>query len=242
MRIDVVFTPNQLNEKEFRDKIVVVIDVLRASTTICMALHNGAKKIIPVDDVEQALKLQSNLFESVPLLCGERGGKIIPGFDLGNSPLEYTEDKISDRTLIFASTNGSAALVKSKQAKLGFVCGFVNLSPIVKFLNHQPDDILFLCSGKLNEFCLEDAVCAGMVIDQLGTGNPKARVELSDSARAAKILYQSSKKDLLKMLTESEHGKYLISIGMKDDLPICQQVDSIKILPVIQNGVVVKFE
>ena len=110
MRVEVFFTPHQVDEMYLRDRIVVVIDVLRASTTIAMALRNGAKEIIPVATVESAMKIVGNLFGDVTLLGGERNGKMIEGFNLGNSPLEYIEERVRGKSIIFSTTNGSQAM------------------------------------------------------------------------------------------------------------------------------------
>ncbi len=238
MNIDVFFTPLQINDELIlQGKTVIVVDVLRASTTIATALKNGARVIIPVASVENAVKYASTLEPSSFLLCGERGGKIIDGFHLGNSPFEYTEDKVKGKTLIYASTNGSVAITKTKYAQNSVIGGFVNISKVVNFASKQ-DDILILCSGKLNRFCIEDAVCAGMIVFLLTKGKAKKRIKLSDSAVASVNLYKSYRKNLLKMLQESEHGRFLIEIGFEEDLKVASEVDSIPVLPVYIDGVV----
>lgn len=117
MKIDVFLTPAGIEEATFNDKIVVVIDVLRASTTMITALENGAKEIIPVAEVEDALMVASSLFSERPLLSGERQGKVIQGFDLGNSPEEFSTSVVGEKTLVFCTTNGTRAIVKAKSAK-----------------------------------------------------------------------------------------------------------------------------
>lgn len=240
MNIDIFFTPLQVQDEiSLQNKTVLIVDVLRASTTIATALKNGARVIIPVASVESAVKYASTLEEGAFLLCGERGGEIIDGFHLGNSPFEYTEEKVKGKTLIYASTNGSIAITKTKYAKYSLVVGFVNISEAVKFVNEKDsNDILILCSGKLNRFCIEDAVCGGMITFLLTKGKSKKSVNLSDSAVAALKLYKSYRKDLLKMLKESEHGKFLISLGFEEDLKVASSVDSIPILPVYSDGVI----
>lgn len=239
MNIDVFFTPLQVNDElSLQGKTVVVVDVLRASTTIATALKNGARVIIPASSVENAMKYASTLEPDSFLLCGERGGKIIEGFDLGNSPFEYTEEKVKGKTLIYASTNGSIAITKTRYAKYSLIAGFVNVSEVVKFISENSDSVLILCSGKLNRFCIEDTVCAGMIIFLLMKGKSKKKFDLSDSASASLKLYKSYNKNLLKMLRESEHGKFLIELGFEDDLKVASDVDSIPILPIYSEGVV----
>ena len=123
MRVDVFFTPHHLDEMGLREKRVVLIDVLRASTTIATALYNGAKEVIPVATVEAAMKIVGNLSGEVTLLGGERNGKMIDGFHLGNSPAEYTEQRVRGKSIVFTSTNGSQAFVKARYAKELVVCG-----------------------------------------------------------------------------------------------------------------------
>ena len=234
--IDLYFTPSQIkNEAQLSGSNVVVVDVLRASTTIATALKNGARCIIPADSVETALKYVSLMKSDEVLLCGERGGKIIEGFDLGNSPFEYTRDKVKGKTLIYASTNGSVAIVKSKHAKSSVIGGFVNASKVVDFLKSKNGDILFLCSGKLGRFCIEDTVCAGMIIDML---SKVKKIDLTDSALAGVVLYRNYKSKILNMLKKSEHGRFLIELGFEKDLEVASKVDSIPILPCYSNGVI----
>ncbi|CUU01877.1 2-phosphosulfolactate phosphatase [Candidatus Kryptobacter tengchongensis] len=239
MNIDLFFIPLQIqDELSLQNKTVIVVDVLRASTTIATALKNGARAIIPVASIENAVKYASTLEPGSFLLCGERGGKIIDGFDLGNSPFEYTEEKVMGKTLIYASTNGSVAITKTKYAKHSLVAGFINISEVVKFVSENSDDILILCSGKLNRFCIEDAVCGGMIAFLLTKGKSRKRLNLSDSTVSAIKLYKFYSKNLLKMLRESEHGRFLIELGFEEDLKVASSIDSIPILPIFSDGVI----
>ncbi len=236
MHIDLLMTPTGTSELFFRDKNVVVIDVLRASTSIITALNNGAREVIPVASVENAVKVSGSLFGDVVLRCGEREGKIIPGFNLGNSPFEYTPDAVAKKSLIFTSTNGSLAMVKAKFARRIVVAAFINISTVVNYLMKLNEDFVIVCAGKEHNFCIEDVVCGGMVIDML----KKNEIEITqtDASQAAQILYKSFKRSLHKMLRNSDHGKYLISIGFEKDLKVCAEVDSIEVLPILDKGVV----
>jgi len=236
MHIDLQITPTGTSELFYRDKNVVVIDVLRASTSIITALKNGAREVIPVASVENAVKVSGSLFGDVVLRCGEREGKIIPGFNLGNSPLEYSPDAVANKSLIFTSTNGSLAMVKAKFARRIVVAAFVNMSKVVEYLKELNEDFVIVCAGKEHHFCIEDVVCGGMIIDELEKN--KLEMELTDSVQAAHVLYKSSKRSLHKMLRNSDHGKYLTSIGFEKDLKICAEVDSVPILPMLDKGVV----
>jgi 2-phosphosulfolactate phosphatase len=230
------FTPSEIDDMALKDKNVVVIDVLRASTTIATALHNGAKEIIPVNSIENVIKISSNLFGDVTLRAGERNGKMIEGFNLGNSPLEYTVKSIKGKSIILMTTNGSTTILKGKHAKNLAVAGFVNLSLAVQFLADLQEDVVIVCSGKENTFCIEDAVCAGKIINNL-VDLSQGEIVTDDAANAATMLDKNSGKNLLRLLKHSEHGQYLASIGFAEDLKVCAELDSIPVLPMLSGNI-----
>ena len=237
MKIDVYFSPAQVDEMQLRDKNVVVIDVLRASTTIVTALNNGAREIIPVGSVESAVKVSGNLFGDVVLRGGERNGKIITGFNLGNSPSEYTEEAVKGKSIIFCTTNGSSAMVKAKYAKRMAVAGFVNVSLAADYIRQAGEDFAIVCAGRQQLFCIEDAVCAGMLVKML-VENSAVAMDLNDAAGAAQVLYRTVGKNLLKMARSSDHGKYLVEIGFEADLKTCVSVDAIPVIPLLIGNVI----
>ncbi len=238
MRIEVFFTSQQTDEMYLRNKTVVVIDVLRASTTIATALRNGAREIIPVATVEAAMKIVGNLFGDVTLLGGERGGRKIEGFNLGNSPLEYTEERVKGKAIVLSTTNGSQAMVKARYAKEMLVCGFVNMSCVEKFVGEPRRDFVILCSGSGGKFSLEDAVCAGMLIQKTIDEHGKSKIVCGDAGSTSLALYKQHGKSLYKMLTKSEHGEYLAEIGFGDDLHMCAEVDSVPVIPLLRSNVI----
>ncbi len=221
---------------ELREKRVVLIDVLRASTTIATALYNGAKEVIPVATVEAAMKIVGNLSGEVTLLGGERNGKMIDGFHLGNSPSEYTEQRVKGKSIVFTSTNGSQAFVKARYAKELVVCGFVNISVVTSELRTWGSDFTILCSGSDGDFSMEDAVCAGMLVQKLiDTTGPD--VTCGDAGTAALLLYKTQKRSLQVMLARTEHGKYLKEIGFGGDLKTCAGIDTVPVVPVLVGNV-----
>jgi 2-phosphosulfolactate phosphatase len=253
VQITVYFSPNHLDELELRDKIVVVIDVLRASTTITYAMRAGAREIIPVASVEQAMKIVGNLHSTSTILCGERGGKRIEGFQLGNSPLEYTPEAVKGKALILTTTNGALALTKAKYARQCFVSSFVNLSATVEALatieSIASEHLIILCSGREEEFSLEDATCAGMLITRLqarfGQGYSKQDDgdtvdHLSDSARAALSVSRQYGSDIYRTLIESDHGRNLIELGFEADILAASQIDSVPLVPVLEQTAIKK--
>jgi 2-phosphosulfolactate phosphatase len=235
MKLDVIFSPVQADELFFTGKTTVVIDVLRASTTIITALANGAKEIVPVGTVEFAVKVSGGIIGGQTLLGGERNTKKIEGFALGNSPSEYTREIVSDKSIVFYSTNGSRAIVKAKYSANLFICSFNNIKAVAKLLKKNNEDVIILCSGNNNFICLEDSVCAGKLTYELIAGNKRA--ELTDSAKCALALFRAYEKDFLKMLKESEHGQLLIKNGFKDDLPYCARLNDIEVIPYYTGSV-----
>ena len=242
IKINLYFTSKHVDSTlDLKDKNVVVVDVLRTSTSMVVGLTNGAKEIIPTEDVATAGLIGRNS-EGQSLLCGERNGKLIPGFNLGNSIKEYIPEIVNGKTLIFSSTNGTPALMKSKFARNCVVLGFANMSRVVDYFIALNEDFNILCAGRSNEFSLEDTVCGGMLIELLTRKNNAVEYVLTDSALGASRLYTAYKKDLLKMLHDSEHGKYLCEIGFGEDLDECAKVDVSNALPVLRSGVIKLLE
>lgn len=237
IKLKVHFTPTEIDEMALNDKNVVVVDVLRASTTIAAALRNGAKDIIPVNTIDSAIMISSNLFGDVTLRAGERNGRMIEGFNLGNSPLDYKTDVVNGKSIILLTANGSPAIVKGRHAKNLIVASFVNLGVVVDFLQKLHEDFVIICAGKENSFCIEDAVCAGRIINELG-GRIDDQLISDDAASAASMLDKSVGRSILKVLRNSEHGRYLADIGFAEDIKICAAIDSIPILPSLAGNII----
>jgi len=229
MKLDVLFSPVQADELFFTGKTTIVIDVLRASSTIITALTNGAKEVVPVGTIEFAVKVSGGIFGGQTLLGGERNTKKIEGFALGNSPAEYSKEIVSGKSIVFYSTNGSRAIVKAKYSANLFVCSFNNLSAIAKHLIQLNEDVIILCSGNNNFFSLEDSVCAGMLISELVNVNKNAG--LNDSSKCALTLFKSFGKNILKLLSETDHGELLITNGFESDLEACAKLNSTEVIP-----------
>jgi 2-phosphosulfolactate phosphatase len=237
MRVGLYVTPDQSDEFSLRDQTVVVVDVLRAGTSIAMALANGAKEIIPVTTVERAVKISGSLFGDHILRGGERHGKMIEGFNLGNSPLEYTEERVKGKAIIFSTTNGSRAIDKARFAREVAICAFVNISAVARFLSSLKRDFHVICSGNDGLFSMEDTVCAGMLVHKLGERKDLSLV-LSDGASAALALFKSFGRSSTKMIKGSEHGQYLAQIGFADDLDVCASVDLLDVVPQLFGNVI----
>jgi 2-phosphosulfolactate phosphatase len=240
LRAEVYFTSLRLDELQLKDRNVVIIDVLRSGTSIAVALQAGAKQVIPVNNIESAMRIAGGLSSEVTLRAGERNARMIEGFQFGNSPREFTPETVRGKSIIFLTSNGTGAVVKGRHASTLVVGGFVNLSRITAFLAQLKSDFVILCAGKENAFALEDAVCAGRILNRLTKG-AAVKFGLNDSAVAAMTLDRTHGKAILKMLKSSEHGRYLDSIGLGDDLEICAAVDSVPVLPRL-DGTVLKLQ
>jgi 2-phosphosulfolactate phosphatase len=206
-----------------RDSTAVILDVLRATTTLTHALANGARAILPAGTPEEARALQRA--HPGALLCGERDGRILPGFDLGNSPAEYTPGVVSGKTLVFASTNGSIAMLAARGARRRLLGAFVNAGAVVEAVARDAA-VVIVCSGKLGRFSLEDAACAGWLVRALERRGCAAD---GASARLARALAPAGPDDVLPLLEGASHGRYLRQLGGEflRDLPRCAAVDSL---------------
>jgi len=203
--------------------VALIVDVLRATTTLTVALRNGAAGVIPAATPEEGAALGRQ--HPGALLCGERDGRVLPGYDLGNSPFEYAAERVAGRTLVFASTNGSQALLLARGARERVLAAFVNLSAAVERVRGARH-ALIVCAGKLGRFALEDAVCAGALASRLralGARPGNAEAELVEAlapgdAAAAHALVQGA-----------SHGRYLRRLGPEfaRDVEFCAQLDSI---------------
>ncbi|MCX7766395.1 MAG: 2-phosphosulfolactate phosphatase, partial [Candidatus Sumerlaeia bacterium] len=187
MQIDCAFLPEFINKWRLPRQVAVIIDVLRASTTIVTAITNGCRGVYPVASIAEALRQKQRLHRLKPLLAGERKGRKIRGFNLGNSPGEFLKPVVAHRPIIITTTNGTKAIVRAKTAKLVMIGAFVNLSAVINLLQNSTD-ILLICSGQEKRIACEDLAAAGAIIDRL-LPTHKGLI-LSDSAQIAHLIYQ----------------------------------------------------
>ena len=220
------------------DKLVIVIDVLRATSTMVTALANGCLSIIPVLSPEDAIERRLTLPGS--LLGGERNALTIEGFDLGNSPFDYVPEKVGGKRVIITTTNGTRAIRDASTAPKIWMASFLNMHSIVLAVLRQFENsdklqgVVVFCAGTEERFDLPDTLCAGMLIDGLGTN-----VTLNDLGEAARMLYHSSENYLVYKIRNSVHGKKLISLGFERDVVYCSTPNVLPIIPVFQEGEIV---
>lgn len=242
MKVDVYFGPTVLPPAEWHGRVVVVIDVLRASTTIATALAHGARAIIPFESADDVVTRSKSFERSDVLLAGERKMRPIPGFDLGNSPREFTPDVVDGKTILLTTTNGTAALTAVQGAREIVVGSFVNLSAIVAVLKtaiRGNVDIALVCAGAERQFALEDAVCAGRMLRALS--RRLATASLSDAARAAMVLERRYARDLGALFQDAAHASRLVEAGFAEDLTWCAGLDTHPVVPVYADRQVTRL-
>ena len=233
MRLDVFLTPGEVAAADTADRVVVVIDVLRATSSIVEAIGAGAKAIYPVGSIEEALRLANTLGRDQVLLCGERKCLPIEGFDLGNSPAEFTAERVGGKTLVMSTTNGTTAMALAAGASRVLIAAPLNLSAVVEELARSEGEPVLVCSGRERHFGLEDAVFAGEVASRVMAARP-GDWELNDGARAALALSERFQLDEA-LLASTVAGRNLAAAGLAEDLAFCAQIDRLAVVPVLQD-------
>jgi 2-phosphosulfolactate phosphatase len=234
MRIDVVFSPAGVSAADVAGRSVVVIDVLRASTTIAVALMNGAKAVLPAASTEEALRIAQNLEKGDVVLAGERKAQRIPGFALGNSPSEFTPEAVQGKTVVLATTNGTVALVAVQGAKQALVAAAVNFAAIVEKCREvvaEEDGLMIVCAGSERQFALEDAFAAGRLAKVLLPEGGLRRVKVNDGALAALEIARHYGERWLRAFRASAHGQELSHLGYREDVRLAALENSHPILP-----------
>ncbi|HEU4569047.1 MAG TPA: 2-phosphosulfolactate phosphatase [Gemmatimonadales bacterium] len=237
MRVDVAFTPRDLDPGDVTGRTVVVIDILRFTTTACAALHAGARAVIPVASTEEALQLARTLGPADVLLGGERGGRRIEGFALGNSPREMTPAAVGGKLLVMTTTNGTPTLLATQGAEAVYLGAAVNLTALAGRLRPVVEgggDLLVLCSGREGSFALEDAYCAGRVVEAALGGRRRWR-GLNDGAIAALDLVRRYGARWERPLGTSAGGRALAAIDLAEDVAACGAADTAPVVPLFSE-------
>ncbi len=227
-RLEVHLLPALVQPEELRGWSVVVIDVLRATSTICHALNSGARQVFPCSDIEGARAKAAGLSGEAVLLGGERGGVLIDGFDLGNSPLDYSPQNVRDKTIVFTTTNGTLAIARAEHAAEVLIGSLNNAGAVARHLA-QAQQAAILCAGTQGRITAEDVLAAGAIIDQLSPADEPDR-QMNDEARLARALFGDGKQ-LMEVLRESRGGQNLRRLGYDADIETAAQLDSLDILP-----------
>lgn len=230
-QIDVYLLPALIEPADLAGQAVVVIDVLRATTTIVQALAAGATQVIPCLEVDEARRIAAEL-GSDAILGGERGGLPIAGFDVGNSPAEYTPERVSNRPVVFTTTNGTRAMQRCRRARRVLIGAFVNFSALCRELADEKS-LAIVCAGTDGQVTREDTLLAGAIADDLTRGQ-KGR--LNDQAEIAADAWRTAVRVLTDrplgiMLRDSRGGRNLIETGQENDINLAAQIDKFDIVP-----------
>ncbi|QNK62467.1 2-phosphosulfolactate phosphatase [Pedobacter sp. PAMC26386] len=234
-KIEVCLTPALIDLYTIENSIVVVIDILRATSSIVYGIDNGAQAIIPVAQVEECMKYAGKGY----LLAAERNGEVVEGYDFGNSPFSYTAEKVAGKTIVLTTTNGTKALhLARKRANQVVIGAFLNLEALCNWLKTQEKDVLLLCAGWKDQFNLEDTIFAGAVVNQLRQGF----THYDDASVAAEDLYLLAKNDLRAYIHKSSHSHRMVALNIEEDVRFCLQTNICQTIPILEGDQLVAMQ
>jgi len=236
--LDVALLPSLIDPDSLQNRTVIVVDVLRATTTIVHALHNGCEQVLPKPSIESA-RATHQAFNGQSLIGGERGGRIVDGFDGGNSPIEYTPEVVSKKTLILTTTNGTIAMEHCRSANRVLIGAMVNLGAVARLVEDDPL-VTVVCSGTDRRITSEDVVFAGALIERLihnreSAGKPVG--QMTDMASIAINHWQNTKrsvnngKPLAEFFRTAAGGINLVKIGNDHDIVFASKIDTLPVVP-----------
>ena len=237
MKVQTFFSPAEVDSSAAVDATAVVIDVIRATSTMVEALASGARAIYPTLSTEEAIRLANSMGREDTLLCGERKGLKIDGFDLGNSPREFTPERVEGKRLVMTTTNGTRAFLAVQGARRVLVLSFLNLTAVARAIG-QAERLVVVCAGKEDRFSMDDALCAGVFLQEvLGEEPLSGAHELNDQSRAVLSLAQAHGPDE-SFLRASAAGAALVEVGLEEDLSVCAVRDRHTLVPEMQDRMI----
>jgi 2-phosphosulfolactate phosphatase len=242
VKIDVLFGVQNLTPQDVQGRVVAMIDVLRASSTIAVALANGARAIIPLESSEDVVTRSKQFERAGVLLAGERRMLKMDGFDLGNSPIEHSRAAVDGKTVLLTTTNGTRALLAVQGARDVVVASYVNLAAVCAMLRSAlrgGTDVTIVCAGQDRQFSLEDTACAGRYVNQICKRMQSA--ELNDAALAGSLIDRKYGDNLMRLFQAAAHGRALAAAGFEEDLAACAAVDSYPVIPIYQDRQITKL-
>lgn len=229
MKVDVCFSPALYPYyADNNNYIVVVVDIFRATTTMCAALKNGANCIIPVASIEEAQQYKAKGY----LVGAERNVKRCDFADFGNSPFDYTKEKVEGKEIVFTTTNGTQAIEAAANADILTIGAFSNISALTEFCIQKQKDVMILCAGWNNRFNIEDTLFGGALAERLVA---KGYASASDATKVALSMWQEAKSDLRGYINRTEHIKRLEANNLQDSVEYCLTVDTANLVPLYDN-------
>ena len=235
-QIEACFSPRDFHLYEAGFEVVVVIDVLRATSAICTAIENGVAGIIPVSTVEDARAYLDKGY----IAAAEREGKIVEGFSLGNSPYSYMDENLKGKTVVLTTTNGTKAIKIAEHKETVVIGSLNNLDALVAWIVERGENTLLLASGWKDKFNLEDTVCAGAIID--GVLLSKKFRTNEDSSIAAMFLSKSARDNQFAFLKSSSHRIRLRNLNLNADVKYCLTPNNLSAIPILKDGVLISQE
>lgn len=221
--IEVCLSPELIHQHQLKGKVVVVVDIFRATSCMVTGLANGVEAIRPVGEVEECLELGKQGY----VTAGERGGQKVKGFDMGNSPFEYQEESLEGKKVAISTTNGSQAIIKSGDADEIIIGSFLNLESIAEYILQLPQNVVIHCAGWKGTVNLEDTLFAGALIDECA----EEIDPVGDAATLAHQLYIANHDNLLGLAKQSSHAERLKGFGIEDDLEFCLEENKYQVVP-----------
>ncbi len=235
-RIEVCYSPALYSYYRNDNAIVVVTDILRATTAICAAFENGVKNLIPVADLEEARELKNRGY----LVAAERDGEVLDFADFGNSPFNFHPGQVRGKTIVYSTTNGTQAIRMASGAKHVAIGAFINQSALASWLREKDSDVLILCAGWKNRYNLEDTLFSGALSDILiGTGRFYTKC---DASVAAMELWKIAKMDITGFMEKAAHRHRLKKLGLDDVMEYCYTPDSTCAVPVLKDHMLVEHK
>ena len=233
MKVDIIISADDINKNKLENKTAVVIDMFRATSVITTALSNGCSEVVPFLTIEETKEYADTLNRDEYILGGERKAVKIEGFDLSNSPLEYTKEAVSGKRVLMTTTNGTRTLAKCGEAKRIFIAAMINGKAVAEKLSELNEDVIIVNAGTNGNFSMDDYICSGYIINEMI--KIKNNIELTDIAKTANMIYENN-TDIISYVKEATHYSVMKSLELDNDIKYCIKKDIINIVPEYRNG------
>ena len=238
MKIDIIISADDIIESKLENKIAVVIDMFRATSVIVTALNNGCEEVIPFLTIEETLESSEELNREEYMLGGERRAVKIDGFDLSNSPLEYTKEVVENKKVLITTTNGTRTLTKSNSAKRIIIAAMINAKAVADKLLEINEDVVIINAGTNGNFSMDDYICSGYIINEmLKVDN---NIELTDISKTANMIYENN-SDIISYVKEATHYSVMKSLELDNDIEYCMKKSIVNNVPEYKDGKIVNM-
>ncbi|MGL4665764.1 MAG: 2-phosphosulfolactate phosphatase family protein, partial [Clostridium butyricum] len=237
-KIDIIISADDIIESKLENKIAVVIDMFRATSVIVTALNNGCEEVIPFLTIEETLESSEELNREEYILGGERRAVKIDGFDLSNSPLEYTKEVVENKKVLITTTNGTRTLTKSNSAKRIIIAAMINAKAVSDKLLEINEDVVIINAGTNGNFSMDDYICSGYIINEmLKVDN---NIELTDISKTANMIYENN-SDIISYVKEATHYSVMKSLELDNDIEYCMKKSIVNNVPEYKDGKIVNM-